>query len=230
MKLFAETEVLTKTEKENAVEKQAENLSASQEAEVDDQEVENEKVLETEEYQTEYIKSFSNLTLGDMTKKDEEEKQQEFEKEKEELIKQQYEEKKQEEKVIEKPNYDLIETNKKVLKLSKKQEQKLQTKPRKRGKKFKIALTVGLAISAILCLTNITLLDNYSNTLSNLETEFYEVNLPKYLKNIANLDTTQKSMEFLETYPEEMNDAGDLGEKSNWFDKFCNFISRLFGG
>jgi hypothetical protein len=54
--------------------------------------------------------------------------------------------------------------------------------------------------------------------------------LPKYLKKISDLDTTKKSMEFLETYPEEMQAAGDIGEKTNWFDKFCNWLGGLFGG
>ena len=60
--------------------------------------------------------------------------------------------------------------------------------------------------------------------------ETYKLNLAKYLKNINNLDQAQNSMEFLETYPEDLLDAGDTGEKSNWFDRFCNFIGGIFGG
>ena len=89
---------------------------------------------------------------------------------------------------------------------------------------------VGLGIASVLCVTNVAILQNYSSSLSQLETEFYEVNLPKYLKDVANLDTTKKSMEFLDTYPEEINNAGELGTKTNWFDKFCNFLGGLFGG
>ena len=37
-------------------------------------------------------------------------------------------------------------------------------------------------------------------------------------------------MEMIETYPEDMLDAGDLGKVSNWFDRLCNFIVGMFGG
>lgn len=233
IRALTETETQVETEKKTLTEDQmlssVEEVEKQTEAETEvETEVEKEETEPQEEYQTEYLKSFSNATLGDMIHKDDDKKQKELEKEKEALIKEQYEEEK-EEKIIEKPNFDLIETNKKVLKFRQKT-QKTVLAEKKKSKKLKIALSVGLAISAILCVTNVTILDNYSAHLSELETEFYEVNLPNYLKNIANLDTTKKSMEFLDTYPEEVNNAGDLGEKTNWFDKFSNFISGLFGG
>ena len=158
-------------------------------------------------------------------------KQKELQKEKEELIEKQFtqEEKVEEEKIIEKPNFDLMEPDKRVIKLRRKQE-KFQPKERKKNKKFGLILAIGLGIASVLCVTNVAILQNYSSSLSQLETEFYEVNLPKYLKDVANLDTTKKSMEFLDTYPEEINNAGELGTKTNWFDKFCNFLGGLFGG
>jgi len=60
--------------------------------------------------------------------------------------------------------------------------------------------------------------------------DVYNINLQKYLNNIYNLDTTKKSMEMLETYPEDLLEAGDFGEKTNWFDTLCNFIGGIFGG
>jgi len=232
-RLVAETEVKTE------VEVKTENIDRTAKQEVVTtpqivvQEMTQEKTTDEvppKEYKTEYLKSFEDMTLADMINKDEVEKQKEIQKEKEQLIEQQYtQEEKQEEKIIEKPNFDLIEPDKRVIKLRRKQE-KIQPRERKKSKKFGIALAIGLGIASVLCVTNVTILESYSSSLSQLETEFYEVNLPKYLKDVANLDTTKKSMEFLDTYPEEINQAGELGTKTNWFDKFCNFWSGLFGG
>jgi len=193
--------------------------------------VESSPAQETQEkppVQTEYLKSFENLTLADMKKEREEKELAEFEKEKEQLIENQYKTE-EKENIVEKPNYDLIEENKKIIKLKKKAQTKSEKAPKKTKKKT-IILAVALAISAVLAVTNITILDNLSVNLAQVETEFYDVNLPKYLKKISDLDTTKKSMEFLETYPQEMQSAGDLGEKTNWFDKFCNWLGGLFGG
>ena len=179
---------------------------------------------------TGYLNSLENITIGDFKKQEEEKKIAEFEKEKEVLIQQQYqekEEKQESQNIIEKPNYDFIEESKRVIKLRKNLKPEAEkSKKNKRG----IVIAVGLAICSLIAVTNVTILDNYSSSLSNLQHEFYDVNLPKYLKNIANLDTTKKSMEFIETYPEEMQSAGDIGEKTNWYDKLTNFISGAFGG
>lgn len=224
-RLVAETEV--KTETEVQVETEKEVVETQQP--VLQQEIVPEETP-TAEYKSEYLKSFEDMTLGDMINKEEVARQKELQKEKEQLIEQQYtQEEKQEEKIIEKPNFDLIEPDKRVIKLRKKQA-KTQPKERTKNKKFGLILAIGLGIASILCVTNVAILEHYSSSLSQLETEFYEVNLPKYLKDVANLDSTKKSMEFLDTYPEEINDAGELGTKTNWFDKFCNFWSRLFGG
>lgn len=230
-RLVAETETKTEveveTKTEEKVEVQEENVSFQEET------IQEEKTQETPpaEYKSEYLKSFEDMTLADMINKEDVDKQKELQKEKEELIEQQFtqEEKVEEEKIIEKPNFDLIEPDKRVIKLRRKQE-KFQPKERKKSKKFGLFLAIGLGIASVLCVTNVAILQNYSSSLSQLETEFYEVNLPKYLKDVANLDTTKKSMEFLDTYPEEINNAGELGTKTNWFDKFCNFLGGLFGG
>lgn len=230
-RLVAETETKTEveveTKTEEKVEVQEENVSLQEET------IQEEKTQEEPpaEYKSEYLKSFEDMTLADMINKEDVDKQKELQKEKEELIEQQFtqEEKVEEEKIIEKPNFDLIEPDKRVIKLRRKQE-KFQPKERKKSKKFGLFLAIGLGIASVLCVTNVAILQNYSSSLSQLETEFYEVNLPKYLKDVANLDTTKKSMEFLDTYPEEINNAGELGTKTNWFDKFCNFLGGLFGG
>lgn len=186
---------------------------------------------------TEYLASLEDITVADYLKKEEEKKLKEFEKEKEDLIQKQYEkeeaqeENSQEEKtvsqnIIEKPNYDLIQENKKIVRLKKKQKEKKS--PSK--KKLSLILSITLGIASIICVSNIIAIDQMSSNLAGLEYELYEVNLPKYLNDIANLDTTKKGMDFIETYPEEVYDAGEEGQKTNWFDKVCDFLSGLFGG
>lgn len=175
-----------------------------------------------------YLNSFENMTVADVKKEQEEKELQEFEKEKEELIAKTYQKTEEEPKpanIIEKPNYDFIEENKKIVKLTKKTQSKKKLSKKTAG----IALAAVLGASAIVCVTNAALIDNYASNFVQVE-ETYNFNLAKYLKDINNLDATKKSMEFLETYPDDMLDAGSIGQKSNWFDKLCNFLGGLFGG
>lgn len=60
--------------------------------------------------------------------------------------------------------------------------------------------------------------------------ETYNLNLLDYLKNINNLDNAQNGMEMIETYPDELLEAGDIGKENNWFDRICNYIVGIFGG
>lgn len=214
--------VETKKETEKLTEKQEEQEQEKQEVK---QEPKEEIQEETASSQTAYLKSFEGKTLADVKQENEED----FEQQKEELIQKQYE-KEEQENVIEKPNYDLIEEKKSVIKIRQKLNKEPEKVARKKGKKFGLFLAIALGICSIFCVTNIVILDNMSSSYSALEHEFYNVNLPKYLKNISDLDTTKRSMEFLETYPTEMQNPADLGRKTNWFDKFCNFLSGIFGG
>ncbi len=127
--------------------------------------------------------------------------------------------------VIEKPNYDLIEQNVKVVKIKKKKSEK----SKKRTKAAGIALACALAGCAIVCVTNTVIIDQMNSEFIQID-ENYNFNLATYLRNIYNLDTTKNSMEMIETYPEDLLEAGDLGQESNWFDRLCNFIGGIFGG
>ncbi len=127
--------------------------------------------------------------------------------------------------VIEKPNYDFLQEPK-TIKLSKKS---AKAKKKHSAKTAGIVLACALAGSAIICATNAVLIDQMSASFVEID-ETYKFNLAKYLKSINNLDATKKSMDFLETYPDDLLQAGDLGEKSNWFDRLCNFLGGLFGG
>ena len=181
---------------------------------------------------TQYLNSLENITIADFKKQEDEKVFAEFEKEKEILIAQQYEkieqkEEKQEvsQNIIEKPNYDLIEENKKIVKIK----QKTYSKKKSNKKLASIAIACALGVSSVIAITNCVIIENMSANYMQID-ETYKLNLAKYLKNINNLDQAQNSMEFLETYPEDLLDAGDTGEKSNWFDRFCNFIGGIFGG
>ncbi len=256
-KLFVTTQ---KKEQDKGIEKQSEqkplNLARKQVFDntknLDFQEetfsVESEKQIETNEVvpQNSYLSSFENKTVADIRKEEQEKDLAEFEKRKEKLIDQLYspdmtieefqqntQEKpvqqtpEQNQTVIEKPNYDLLQENKHVVKISKQNKQK---KKRKFSKKAAgIALACALAGSAIICITNGILIDQFSSSYTQID-ETYHFNLQKYLRDLNNLNATKKSMEFLETYPDDLLNAGDLGEKSNWFDRFCNFLGGLFGG
>ena len=235
-KLVAELEVETKTEIKEKTETKKINTT---EIVVKEKPPILNKLAEKEEsqtiVQTEYLNSFDkNMTVADFKRQEEKKELEKFKEEKETLIQEQYnsvekkEETKQEvvENVIEKPNYDLIQENKKIIHLK-----KTQTRRQKQNKKLAgLALACALGVSAIIGVVNVVIMDNMNASYSQLHHEYYDINLPKYLKNLTKIDTTKKGLDLVETYPEELLDAGDVGKKSNWFDKICGFFSGIFGG
>lgn len=224
------------------LERETETVVETKTEEVKEQQVEERKLpkitikkVAPPEDKTEYLKSLEDITIGDYKKKEEQEKAEQFKKEKETLIQQQFETEIKPEKedqtanqnIIEKPNYDLIEDNKKIVKLGRKKQEK--QKPAAKKKNWFLALAIAFGISATICVTNAVIIDNMQSSIVQLE-ETYELNLAKYLKNLAKLDSTKESMEIIPTYPDEFYEAGEIGEKSNWFDRICNFIGGIFGG
>lgn len=198
-------------------------------AEVQQEELKQEEVL----YNDAYVSTFENLTISDIKKEQERKELEQFKLEKEELLKNQtkseatkqndvkeeasnIEDKTVKKLVIEKPNYDLIENAK--------------LKPKKSRKSLKkIIFCCALAMASIGCVTNCVIIDNLSSQYIAVE-DSYNLNLFKYLKNINNLNASNKSLELFETYPEELQNPSSLGKSSNWFDKITNFIAGLFGG
>ena len=71
--------------------------------------------------------------------------------------------------------------------------------------------------------------DQLNNNYLELQ-DTYDLNLRSYLSNINKLNITNQGLEFLETYPEELNTPSSIGETTNWFDRIANFIAGLFGG
>lgn len=117
--------------------------------------------------------------------------------------------------VIEKPNYDLMPKAKK--------------KPKMKFKFKAVALAISVMLCGIGCATGSVLIDNMSSQYIELQDQ-YEINLWKYLKHIEQLNATDKTLDFVETYPDDINDASSVGENTNWFNELTEFLSGIFGG
>ncbi len=133
--------------------------------------------------------------------------------------------------VVEKPNYDQLEVlteseRKKIFKIEKKQTSSL--KPN-RLKYYIVGILI--AIFGIWGIVNIATIDNVSSQIAEVSTQ-YQMNLATYLRNLQALDATnsENMKNLFETIPEEGGSVTQIQEKSNWFDRFCNFIEGLFGG
>lgn len=136
-------------------------------------------------------------------------------------------------KVIEKPNYDLIEElseaeREKVYVVEKEQAPLTQKKP---SKFLKIALAILFGIFGVWGIVNITRIDVVSNQVADIAQE-YNMNLISYMNNLKNLDATnsENMQNLIETIPDQELKSSGIGSQSNWFDRFCNFMSGLFGG
>lgn len=174
---------------------------------------------------SEYLSTFKDLTLKDVKKEEVKTAPAEISSEdiepkeeaKEVDVPKVQEEKKAKKTtlIIEKPNYDLMPKKKGAV---------------KKKKKFKTALLAcALAVCSIGCVAGAVVCDNMNSHYMQLE-DNYNLNLIDYLNKINNLNATNKGFEFIETYPEEINEISSIGESTNWFDNLVNFITGLFGG
>ena len=127
--------------------------------------------------------------------------------------------------IIEKPNYY------KSSKFSRKKNTEVTPESIAKSKqKFKqVVLALALCFCAIFCVTNCIVIDKAQSSIST-EQDTYDINLATYFEKIATLDETNKAMDMFETYPEELNMPSQTAKKSNWFDRFCNWVSGIFGG
>lgn len=132
------------------------------------------------------------------------------------------------------PNFDFIET------LSEEQHEQIfkkeETKDVEFEKKRKFNLkslifSLLFIIFGIWGIVNISTIDSL-NTQIQSATETYNIHLAKYLENLANLDLTNKEnmKNLFEVIPTDTLPPTMVGESSNWFDRFCNFLAGLFGG
>ncbi len=219
-------EAQTETAKEEKVETQV------AEPKVETSAAHEEKIENKESIVKTYISSFENVTIEDLKKREEAVQE---EKAEEVLKAEEHEEEKVEPEqvvvneiapqksvkklVIEKPNYDFIAKDKKGKK------EKVKKKPKLKA----VFLACALAVSCVGCVAGTVAIDNLSSQYIELQDE-YNLNLLTYLKDINNLNATNKGLEFIETYPEDLNEISSIGETTNWFDNLVNFITGLFGG
>ena len=220
-----ETSVETKVEIKQEVKKE----TTLEEKVISKQEQKEQEITEEEKEEVEeviyngYLSNFENLTLSDVKSQEtvdevaEEVQSEEIEVEQKVSSPQVEEEKTVKKLIIEKPNYDFIaKSNKKE-------------KPKRKGKLKTIVLACALAICSVLCVSGAVMCDQLNDNYLELQ-DTYDLNLRTYLSNINKLNITNQGLEFLETYPEELNAPSDIGKTSNWFDRLANFIAGLFGG
>ena len=134
--------------------------------------------------------------------------------------------------IIEKPNYDFIESlsaeeEAKVYKLEK---EKAKPQPKKRLKKLRTALfSLVIAVCSIWGIYNVATITTLNNSIASL-TATYELNLANYLFKLGTLDAASNYNDLFETYSVEQVPPAQVAKSSNWFDRICNFIAGIFGG
>ena len=178
-----------------------------------------EEVEEKKEIYDGYLSNFENLTLSDVKPQEAVKEQEPVAQVAEEVVEEEkplaVQERTVKKLIIEKPNYDFIAKSNK--------------KEKKKGKLKTIVLACALAICSVLCVSGAVMCDQLNDNYLELQ-DTYDLNLRTYLSNINKLNITNQGLEFLETYPEELNAPSDIGKTSNWFDRLANFIAGLFGG
>lgn len=134
--------------------------------------------------------------------------------------------------VVKTPNYDLLpelppEKKTRVLKLTKKvEEQKKKTRSSVLKKCVfgsLLALVVGLGV-----FTAVDLADTMSAY--NAAQNEYSINVATLIKNLYSADGHNKAAELVETHPKDIQRPDAVKKESNWFDRFCDFLSGFFGG
>ena len=221
-----EASVQTQAEEKQEVKKKEITLEEKVISKQEQKEKENtedtvEEVEEKKEIYDGYLSNFENLTLSDVKPQEAVKEQEPVAQVAEEVVEEEkplaVQERTVKKLIIEKPNYDFIaKSNKKE-------------KPKRKGKLKTIVLACALAVCSVLCVSGAVMCDQLNNNYLELQ-DTYDLNLRSYLSNINKLNITNQGLEFLETYPEELNTPSSIGKTSNWFDRIANFIAGLFGG
>lgn len=225
--LEAKTEVKEKSVETKAEEKQEvkkKEITLEEKVISKQEQKEQEKVEEVEEKKEiydGYLSNFENLTLSDVKPQEAVKEEEPVAEVAEEVVGEEkplaVQERTVKKLIIEKPNYDFIaKSNKKE-------------KSKRKGKLKTIVLACALAVCSVLCVSGAVMCDQLNNNYLELQ-DTYDLNLRSYLSNINKLNITNQGLEFLETYPEELNTPSSIGETTNWFDRIANFIAGLFGG
>jgi len=149
----------------------------------------------------------------------------------EKIVKELFSKEPEKEVVVEKPNFDKIEElpfekRKKIFKVEK---EKVENK-KASNKKLKLAIAcVCLVILSAFCITTGVEIAKANQSLQAVQSE-YSANLGTLIQKIYSTETGNRSLSLFETYPEENLTASSFYETSNWFDRFCKFLTEFFGG
>jgi len=135
------------------------------------------------------------------------------------------------EQVVEKPNFDKIselapEKRQKIFKVEK---EKKAEKTHSNLKLKLILVSFLLIILGAFCITTGVEIAKANQSLQAVESE-YSANLLSLMQKIYSTETGNRSLSLFETFPEEDLTASSIYETSNWFDRFCKFLTGFFGG
>lgn len=133
--------------------------------------------------------------------------------------------------VTEKPNFDKIEELKPGIreKIFKVEKEKIETKKKSNIRLKIVLMSICFVAITAFCITTGVQIAKASQTLQAAQSE-YSANLLEVIQKIYSTETGNRSLSLFDTYPEEDLTAASIYETSNWFDKFCKFLTGFFGG
>ena len=138
-----------------------------------------------------------------------------------------------------------LQTTEETISVKNKQtNQKVQVKMRPQGKLILAVISIIIILLSSLCIYNAVNINNLNRDINNLNNEItvQDFNVDKAIKNLQNLTDDAKSDEqALKLELEKATDthevtlyirqeSSSVKEVSNWFDKLCNFLSKILGG
>jgi len=117
-------------------------------------------------------------------------------------------------------------------------------KLRPRGKLILIAISCVIILLSSLTIANAVKINRLNNDITNLNNQITveDLKIDKAIKDLGYLTDDAKSDEqairleleqttnFTEVELYDRQQKVEVKASSNWFDKFCNFISKIFGG
>ncbi len=125
-----------------------------------------------------------------------------------------------------------------------KKNQKVKMKLRPRGKLILIAISCVIILLSSFSIANAVKISRLNNEIVNLDNQItiQDFKVDTAIKKLGELtDESKKDQKAIDLELEKTTDYTEIGlyerqdvvkpkAQSNWFDKFCNFISRIFGG
>lgn len=125
---------------------------------------------------------------------------------------------------------------------TKKQQVKLKMRPQ--GKLLLVLISIIIILLSSLCISNAVSINKYNKSIENLNNDITieDLKIDKAIKNLDKLTNEsisdeqalklelEKATDYKEISLYERKPIAKASSSSNWFDKLCNFISKIFGG